>query len=110
MFNRWRIWFGQEWGVFTTVKSDLWRITWPANVLAALFSTLAYIKNKLPQKYGVLIIWLIIYSVFLTFIIGWPHYMLLFLPYSYILLVKLLKDISPTLAQTTERWRKQKSD
>lgn len=97
LFNRWRLWFGQEWGVFTTVRSDLWRITWPANVIAALLSAVAYIKNKLPENYAVLIVWLAIYSIFLTFIIGWPHYMLLFLPYSYILLVELVGRYAPKL-------------
>ncbi len=95
LFNRWRIWFGQEWGVFTTIGSNLWQITWPLNVTAAVIALIFWIKKKLPEEFGVLVVWLVTYSMFLTFVIGWPHYMLLFLPYSYILLVKLGQDYAP---------------
>ncbi|OGY18563.1 MAG: hypothetical protein A2900_03115 [Candidatus Chisholmbacteria bacterium RIFCSPLOWO2_01_FULL_50_28] len=97
LFNRWRIWFGQQWGMFTTIKSNLWRISWPINLLAALVAVVSWMKKRLPEEFGVLVVWLAVYSVFLTFIIGWPHYMLLFLPYSYILLVQLGKLYGPKL-------------
>ena len=99
LFNRWRIWFGQEWGVFTTIKSDLWRVSWPINVLAALALAYVYVRKKVPEGYGVLLTWLGVYSIFLTFTIGWPHYMLLFLPYSSILLVELIRQIAPKLSK-----------
>lgn len=94
MFNRWRVWFGQEWGVFTTVASDLWRVSWPVNVFAVAVQAVRFVKKTLPENLSMLIIWLVVYSVFLTFIIGWPHYMLLFLPYSTILLVDLVRTLA----------------
>lgn len=106
LFNRWRIWFGQEWGVFTTVKSKLWRITWPLNVLTIIIQSFYWLKGKLTQEFAVLLTWLLVYSVFLTFIIGWPHYMLLFLPFAYILLVQLAVSVTPKLYKRVKRWRK----
>ncbi len=100
LFNKWRIWFGQEWGKYTTIKSDLWRITWPINLISVIFGSILAIKGKLANSFKVLLTWLIVYSIFLTFIIGWPHYMLLYLPFSYIVLIELVRVFSPKIRKT----------
>ena len=85
---------------FTTIKSSVWRFTWPLNVVVVFLSALFFKKLKLSLKHQVLIVWLLVYSLFLTFIIGWPHYMLLFLPYSFILLVELGCKLFPKILKT----------
>ncbi|OGY22390.1 MAG: hypothetical protein A3A65_04515 [Candidatus Chisholmbacteria bacterium RIFCSPLOWO2_01_FULL_49_14] len=107
LFNRWRVWFGQEWGVYTTVKSNLWRVSWPLNVLAVLVAAIRVIMNKLAGIESVLVVWLAVYAIFLTFIIGWPHYMLLFLPYSTILLVQLGKIYGARASTFVHRGKQQ---
>lgn len=102
LFNKWRVWFGQEWGKYTTIKSDLWRITWPINLLSVIVGTFIAIKGKLKKPFKVLLIWLVVYSIFLTFIIGWPHYMLLYLPFSYIVLIELVRMFSPKVNKILE--------
>jgi len=112
-FNRWRVWWGPSWGLYYTLTTKEWQLTWPLAGLTGLFSLCHFInttittwksKSKPVADYHLLTSWLLFYSIFLTFIGGWPHYMLLFLPFAYILAVKLIIDhhrpLHYALAQT----------
>lgn len=96
MFNRWQVWWGSEWGQSYTIASTHWRLTWPVAVVTAVAwlvklwtrCRLTKLRDKLPMEY-LLVTWLLVYGIFLTFIGGWPHYMLLFLPFSFVLLARL---------------------
>jgi hypothetical protein len=97
-FNRWQVWWGARWGEHYIIQSRDWQITWVVNGLAAIVSFISFgwaqFKSHFNFKspYHLLTVWLICYSIFLTFTGGWPHYLLLFLPFSNILLVKLVHD------------------
>ncbi len=106
LFNRWRVWFTDEWGVYKTITSDLWRFSWPLNLFAVCSSVYLSLKKQFQEGQNVLIIWLLVYSGFLTFVIGWPHYMLLYLPFSYILLVSLIDKLAPITLKRLEKWKK----
>ncbi len=101
--NRWRVWWGPTWGQYYTLHTSEWLPTWPLNALAALVSIfhflrqtlLRWTKKVIPQPTHLLTSWLIVYSLFLTAIGGWPHYLLLFLPFSSILLIQLFTSLSP---------------
>ncbi len=106
-FNRWRVWWGPKWGEYYTLTTREWQPTWIINAFAAFFGFYLFIKNSLNHwiknkklnlaQHHILTSWLLVYAAFLTFIGGWPHYMLLFLPYSNILLVKLTIDHSSSI-------------
>lgn len=97
-FNRWRVWWGPSFGRYYTLVTEEWRILWPVAVLGAILSNLSQTMSlvgiwqgkkttQIPMYY-VLGSWLVVYAAFLTLIGGWPHYMLLFLPFAYLLVTK----------------------
>lgn len=101
LLNRWQVWWGENWGESYTISADQWQPTWPINFFAGLTAIFTFLKQtallwrrrftKVPS-YHLLTSWLLVYGLFLTTIGGWPHYMILFLPFSNILLIKLLSD------------------
>ena len=100
--NKWRVWWGPSWGEFYTLTTKEWRLTWPiAGALVLILVTKLLIKIwRLWFKKGqpihlewIILFWLLTYSAFLSLIGGWPHYMLLFLPFSSILLVRNIKRL-----------------
>jgi len=107
-FNQWRVWWGPAWGEFYILKAKEWNPLWPLNGLVTIGLLLSFLKktfglwvsNKkiIIPSYFLLLSWLGIYSMFLTMIGGWPHYMLLFLPFSNILMIKLIAEHRHKLA------------
>lgn len=101
-FNRWQVWWGESWGEKQIITASQWLPTWPVNALVALIFSIMFIRHLQTLRHTkkihtprtfLLTAWLLIYSLFLTKIGGWPHYMLLFLPFSNILLVCFLVRI-----------------
>ncbi len=97
LFNRWRVWWGAAWGEFYTLTTQEWRPLWPVAVIILIYFSFQYarrLKSRSSPSHSsvyLLVHWLLVYSLFLTFIGGWPHYLLLFLPFAYLLLIYLLK-------------------
>lgn len=108
--NRWRVWWGPSFGEYYTLTTKEWNLVWPLQALVVLFLAIkqfrvmffSWVRGKsvsIPSYY-VLLSWLVVYAAFLTMIGGWPHYMLLFLPFSSIFLVKLGSDWLKTLQKS----------
>lgn len=98
--NQWRVWWGPAWGEYYVLKAKEWNVFWPVQATATFIFLLTFVKKLFRTwiksksenypSYYLLISWLGVYSLFLTMIGGWPHYMLLFLPFSSILLVQFI--------------------
>jgi len=99
LFNRWRVWWGAAWGEFYTLTTQEWRPLWPVAVITLIYFSFQYARrlksrsNSFNSSVYLLVHWLLTYSLFLSFIGGWPHYLLLFLPFTYLLLTYKLKTL-----------------
>lgn len=98
LFNRWHVWWNT--GVDNIISSNLWRPTWPIALVVVVDQVHMVLKNLYTTKVLSLPIiylplsWLLVYSVFLSMIGGWPHYLLQFLPFAYIYLTMRLVEFS----------------
>lgn len=88
--NRWQRWWNKA------VSIGEWRVTWPLATLGILLFWFKFLKRK--GKVGphevLLGVYSLVYLLFLSFIPVWPRYLLLFLPFALILLVKEITTLS----------------
>lgn len=82
LFNRWQTWWS---GV---VKISEWQISWPILPVVSVWYLVFSIWGKRLDYFSLLLIWVIIYLAFLSFIPVWPRYFLNLLPFLYILSLK----------------------
>lgn len=100
-FNKWRVWWGPVWGEFYTLTTKEWRPTWPIGAISSLVAFILLFKRSLSKyqnkirnvpDFYLIVSWILTYSSFLSLIGGWPHYMMMFLPFSAIICIKLIID------------------
>ncbi|MFH0864198.1 MAG: hypothetical protein V1858_03865 [Candidatus Gottesmanbacteria bacterium] len=85
-FNHWQTWWN---GV---IKISEWQITWPVTlVFSILYIVFSIFRHKFDASL-LIVIWLIIFISFLSFIPVWPRYFLLILPFTYLLTINLVKE------------------
>ena len=91
LFNRWHTW----WGTRAVTSDSQWIIVWPISALFTLvFSILGIIKKiavSEPEK--VIVIWIVIYSLFLSLGETSTRYFPPLLPFIYIIATSFLKKI-----------------
>lgn len=94
-FNRWHTW----WGGRTITSDPQWIIIWPvASFLTLIFSILGIIKKIIfSEAEKIIIIWIIVYSLFLSVGETSTRYFPPLLPFIYIIATSFLIKIIPKL-------------
>ncbi|MBI2613512.1 MAG: glycosyltransferase family 39 protein [Candidatus Levybacteria bacterium] len=89
LFNRWHTW----WGAREILSDSQWIILWPISMISALAFTLLGILKKLviSDEEKIIIIWILIYSVFLSLGDTSTRYFAPVLPFIYIVSTSFLK-------------------
>lgn len=77
----WDTWWGQR------VRVEEWSFLWPMGVFGLFFYTYKVILKKKKYKSVLQAFWILAYLGFLMAIPVWPRYLLLILPFTYILIV-----------------------
>ncbi|MCL4374662.1 glycosyltransferase family 39 protein [Patescibacteria group bacterium] len=98
LFNRWRVWWGDQ----TYVTFVRWSVVWPLTFVAGfagIYGLLVAKKNPLPKRLGngalFLSLWSVFYLTYSCFIPFSPRYLLLlFLPL-YIIITLFIKSCFP---------------
>ncbi len=98
--NLWQTWWN---GVISISE---WQITWPITLVLSILYFFLFIirfpelralnsgnRERSPDKLLLIVIWLIVYLLFLSFIPVWPRYFLLIIPFLYLLSVSLAKEL-----------------
>ena len=85
--NKWHIWWGNR-GFIPSVQ---WQITWPVSIVGSLFVIILYfLKRKVfwgNLKIGVILVFISVYLLFLSFVQISPRYLLPLLPFSHLSIV-----------------------
>lgn len=89
--GKWPTWWG------TVERVGEWNILWPLSLIAALYYLYKVLPKRRQYKSILLGFWIIAYLIFLSFVPVWPRYMLLILPFMYILAVWVLSKTLPRL-------------
>ena len=88
IFNRWHTW----WGTRTVIFDPQWIIIWPISMVITLVYSLAGILKKIalsePEK--IIIIWIVLYSLFLSLGESSTRYFPPLLPFIYIIATSFL--------------------
>lgn len=84
ILGRWQTWWG------STVTVNEWQIMWPISFLLSLFCFYLIIKERKFNKCALFLIWGFIYLLFLSTLPVFPRYLLLVVPFLYILSVYTL--------------------
>lgn len=82
--GKWPTW----WGTIENVSE--WSILWPLALIAVLYYLWKVLPRQRQYKSIILGFWIIVYLIFLSFVPVWPRYLLLVLPFMYILTVWVL--------------------
>ncbi|HEY5601314.1 MAG TPA: glycosyltransferase family 39 protein [Patescibacteria group bacterium] len=83
--GNWRVWFWET----EFVKVPEWSLIWPIGAVALFFSTLYLIKKKNLILFSILV-WSWLYLISSSTHVIFPRHLLLFLPFSYMLIVYCL--------------------
>ncbi len=88
-FNQWQAW----WGDMSIIRADDWRWTWPVSTLLGFVSMSMVAARKVAssEPVVVLILWVIIYSAFLSIGVVSSRFFLPLFPVSYIVSVWALR-------------------
>lgn len=97
--GKWPTWWG------TVEQVNEWSLLWPLSLVAALFYIYKVLPRRRLYKSTLLGFWIIVYLIFLTFVPVWPRYLLLVLPFMYILAVWVLSKTLPRLRQSSTSLR-----
>jgi predicted membrane-bound dolichyl-phosphate-mannose-protein mannosyltransferase len=89
--GKWPTW----WGTVETVSE--WTIIWPISFLATLYYFYKVFPKRRQYKSTLLGFWIITYLIFLSFVPAWPRYLLVILPFMYILLIWVITKHSHRL-------------
>lgn len=91
MFNRWHTW----WGTREITSDSQWIIIWPISMLLTLFSFLFgfFKKISISEHEKIVIIWIMMYSLFLSLGETSTRYFLPLLPFLYIIATSFLVKI-----------------
>lgn len=91
LFNRWHTW----WGARSIISDFQWIILWPISIILTIIYLLTGILRKIsiaePEK--ILIIWVVVYSLFLSLGETSTRYFPPFLPFAYIIATSFLVKI-----------------
>lgn len=85
-FNRWQTWWD---GV---LKIKEWQITWPILLVTGSWYLVSSILRRRHDDLSLIVIWLVIYLMFLSFIPVWPRYFLLLLPFLYLTFTAIIRE------------------
>lgn len=90
LFNRWHTWWGDK----TIISDSVWIINWPILIIITLITILLFSNKYVKSKSLIVpvIIWVALYSVFLSFGHATSRYLLILLPFLYIVSVKGVID------------------
>jgi predicted membrane-bound dolichyl-phosphate-mannose-protein mannosyltransferase len=91
--GKWPNWFGPVQNVTE------WTILWSLSLIALLYYLYRVLPRRRQYKSTLLGFWVVAYLIFLTFVPVWPRYLLLILPFMYILAVWVLSKILPRFRQ-----------
>lgn len=86
LLNKWSTWWN---GI---IKISEWQITWPILLIAGIWSLVSSILKRKGDRLSLIVIWLVIYLIFLSFIPVWPRYFLLIIPFMYLLAIDLARE------------------
>ncbi len=89
--GKWPTWWG------TVEQVSEWSLLWPLSLIAVLYYLYKVFPKRRLYKSTLLGFWIIAYLIFLTFVPVWPRYLLLVLPFMYILAVWVLSKTLPRL-------------
>lgn len=89
--GKWPTWWG------TVEHVSEWNILWPLSLIAAFYYLYKVLPRRRLYKSTLLGFWVIVYLIFLTFIPVFPRYLLLVLPFMYVLSVWVLSKTLPLL-------------
>lgn len=91
--NRWRVWWGEK----AFIPCVQWQITWPVSIIGAILTGVFYLLKKKTflgnLKIGVIIAWVLVYLVFLSFSQVSPRYLIVLLPFSHLVFVYGVKQV-----------------
>lgn len=85
--GKWPTWWGP------VIKVSEWSILWPFSLIASIYYIYKVVPNRRQYKSIFLGFWVMAYLIFLSFVPVWPRYLLLVLPFTYILSVWVLSKI-----------------
>lgn len=95
--GKWPTWWGQ------VEQVSEWNILWPLSLIAVVYYLFQVLPKRRFYKSTLLGFWIIAYLIFLSFIPVWPRYLLLILPFMYILAVWVLSKALPRLRSALGR-------
>lgn len=96
--GKWPTWWG------TVENVGEWSILWTISFFAVIYYLYKVIPKRRQYKSVLFAFWIIAYLIFLTFVPVWPRYLLVILPFMYILLVWTLTKILPKLPLNTSSY------
>lgn len=87
LFNSWRTWWGNE----PFISVPYFQLLWPISTLSAVsVSLLAILKKiKLEKEIILILLWCFLYLAFSSFHVLFPRYLLLLLPFMYLIMIYL---------------------
>lgn len=85
-FNQWQTW----WGDMAILKAEDWRLTWPVLVTVPFILIL---RKKMPDPLFLLVGWVLVYEIFLSFGVIVTRFLLPLLPILYILSVQTVREL-----------------
>lgn len=86
LFNQWQTW----WGDMAIHKAEDWLFTWPVLVIVPF---VLIIKKKLSNQILILLLWVLVYEIFLSFGVVVTRFLLPLLPILYILTVAYVREL-----------------
>jgi len=96
--GRWQTW----WGTFERIKIKQWTPLWPLSLIASLFLGLAGLVKK-GYSQLLLVVWVFSFLGMYTLGVPYPRYLLPILPPLYIILIYIVKSLSPIIRTWLKR-------
>lgn len=102
LFNQWRTW----WGSKPFISVPYFHFLWPLSLINLSIFAIAIKNKKLkPSKEIILIfLWCLLYLAFSSFRVVFPRYLLLLLPFLYLILIYLVQSI--LASKSTNKYEK----
>lgn len=92
--GKWPTWWGQVESV------SEWNILWPLSLVAVVYYLSTVISKRRQYRSSLFGLWILAYLIFLSLIPVFPRYLLLILPFMYILAVWVLSKTLPRLRRS----------
>ncbi len=83
MLGQWRTWWGNK----ATIAVPEWTPLWPTTLLMTLITGWSRIVSRRIESVSIIWIWCAFYLTFLIFVSSFPRYLLIFIPFVYILFI-----------------------